>query len=165
MTDLMLKRREWIGVTAGALSLAAGRGIRQADVAAVVTEFTHRSHAHVILENCLEPYYFNGQLTESGIDVVSLYVDQFPADHDIGRDVAKQYGIKFYSTIAEALRLREKGYWREKATGSFNCPSLCLPHQRWLTCILAGSRLTGALVGSNENGAHIHRCVNGAWVL
>lgn len=50
MTDLMLNRREWIGVTAGALSLAAGRGIRQADVAAVVTEFTHRSHAHVILK-------------------------------------------------------------------------------------------------------------------
>lgn len=32
MTDLMLNRREWIGVTAGALSLAAGRGGEKGDL-------------------------------------------------------------------------------------------------------------------------------------
>jgi hypothetical protein len=47
-------------------------------VAAIVTEFTHRSHAHVLLENFLEPYLFNGKLTVSGTRVSSLYVDQFP---------------------------------------------------------------------------------------
>ncbi len=73
-------------------------------VAAVVTEFSYRSHAHVILENFLEPYLFNGKRTESGMDVVSLYVDQFPT-RDIARDVAKAYGIKIYPTIAEALRV------------------------------------------------------------
>ena len=72
-------------------------------VAAVVTEFTYRSHAHVILENFLEPYLFNGKRTESGMDVVSLYVDQFPKQ-DMARDVAKAYGIRIYPTIAEALR-------------------------------------------------------------
>ena len=34
---------------------------RKLRVAAVVTEFTYRSHAHVILENFLEPYLFNGK--------------------------------------------------------------------------------------------------------
>src|SRR5437773_2697437 len=46
----------------------AGRRLK---VAAIFTEFTYRSHAHVILENFLEPYYFNGRKTESGCDVVS----------------------------------------------------------------------------------------------
>ena len=65
---------------------------------------SHLSHAHLILENFLERFYFNGKLTDSGIDVVSLFVDQFPADRDMARDVAKQYGIRIYPTIAEALR-------------------------------------------------------------
>jgi len=38
-----------------------------------------RAHAHVILENFLEPYLFNGQMTQPGARVVSLFVDQFPA--------------------------------------------------------------------------------------
>jgi hypothetical protein len=108
-----LNRRQWLGTTVGALSLAACGGTRHVDgadskrrrITAVITEFTHRSHAHVILENFLEPYYFNGKLTVSGIDVVGLYVDQFPAGRDMARDVAKQYKIEIYPTIAEALRL------------------------------------------------------------
>ena len=80
MNQQRLNRREWLGATASALSLAACGATRQASgadakrprVAAVITEFTRRSHAHVILENFLEPYYFNGKLTESGIDVVRL---------------------------------------------------------------------------------------------
>ena len=111
-----LNRRQWIVASAGVLSavVCGVRGsTRAADskrprVAAVVTEFTHRSHAHVILENFLEPYYFNGKLTESGMDVVGLYVDQFPAARDMARDVAKQYKIEIYPTIAETLRLGGK---------------------------------------------------------
>ncbi len=72
-------------------------------VAAIITEFTYRSHAHVILENFLEPYLFNGRKTESRMNVVSLYVDQFPRG-DMARGVAKTYGITIYPTIAAALR-------------------------------------------------------------
>src|SRR6185437_3543218 len=82
---------------------AGGDPSRRLRVAAVVTEFTYRSHAHVILENFLEPYLFNGKKTDSGMDVVSLYVDQSPR-RDMARDVARTYGIKIYPTIAEALR-------------------------------------------------------------
>ncbi len=114
MTDLnRLNRRQWLGAMAGAVSLTACGGTRllgsakakRPRIAAVVTEFTYRSHAHVILENFLEPYYFNGQLTESGMDVVGLYVDQSPAGRDMSRDVVRQYKIETFPTIGETLRL------------------------------------------------------------
>lgn len=71
-------------------------------VAAVVTECSYRSHAHVILENFLEPYYFNGKVTDPGCDVVSLYLDQVP-QKDMGRAIAADYKIPIYPTIAGAL--------------------------------------------------------------
>jgi hypothetical protein len=73
-------------------------------VAAVVTAFTYRSHAHVILENFTERYLFNGKWISPGMDVVSLYVDQFPAG-EIGRPFAEKYRIPIYKTITEALCL------------------------------------------------------------
>jgi hypothetical protein len=76
-------------------------------VAAVFTEFTYRMHAHVFLENFLEPYLFNGQVTQPGVRVVSFYADQLP-DKDMARDVAKRYGIPMFGSIAEALCLGGK---------------------------------------------------------
>jgi hypothetical protein len=73
-------------------------------VAAVFTDFRHRLHAHVILENFLEPYLFCGRVTDPGCEVVSFYADQFHPG-DLARDVAKQYGIPIYPTIREALCL------------------------------------------------------------
>ena len=90
--------------TAATLNLA-DEPRKRPKVAAVITEFTFRSHAHVILENFLEPYYFNGRLTDPGVDVVSFYIDQFPGDRDMARAVAQQYGIKIYPTINGALCL------------------------------------------------------------
>ena len=82
-------RRQFLGQTslglAGMMLGPASGGMavgvvtsRRLRVAAVVTEFTYRSHAHVILENFLGPYLFNGKKTDPGMDVVGLYVDQFP---------------------------------------------------------------------------------------
>lgn len=105
-----LNRRQWLGAAAGSLSLAVlsnGSSVLAAParpkVAAVITEFTYRSHAHVLLENFLEPYLFNGKVTESGMDVVSMYVDQFPEGRDMARDIGKQYGIEIFPTIAGSL--------------------------------------------------------------
>jgi hypothetical protein len=72
-------------------------------VAAVFTEFTYRSHAHVLLENFLEPYYFDGRVTNPGCDVVAFYGDQFPAGRDLAHAVADAYHIPIYPTIADAL--------------------------------------------------------------
>src|SRR5919107_39416 len=85
--------------SAGAIGQAPGRP----KIAAIVTEFTHRSHAHVILENFLGPYLFNGEKTDPGVEVVSLYVDQFP-ERDMAREVAREFGIPIYPTIGEAVR-------------------------------------------------------------
>src|SRR6266568_870810 len=71
-------------------------------VAAVITAFTYRSHAHVILENFVAPYLFNGKWISPGMDVVSMYADQFP-EGELGRAFAARYKIPIYKTIAEAL--------------------------------------------------------------
>jgi hypothetical protein len=83
---------------------AFGTEERPIRVAAVVTSFTYRSHAHVILENFLEDYLFNGQRTASGCKVVSLFTDQQPAE-DMAPAVAKEYGIQHVPTIRDALTL------------------------------------------------------------
>jgi hypothetical protein len=77
-------------------------------VAAVYTVFQHRSHAHVLLENFLEPYYFNGKLTDPGVQVVSFYADQRAAKGDMTDDVARQYKARVCPTIEEALCLGGK---------------------------------------------------------
>jgi hypothetical protein len=106
-----LDRREFLraaGLAFGGTALAAARG-RAADgtrpkVAAVVTEVRYRDHGHVILENFLEPYYFNGERTEPGFEVAGLYVDQ-PGPGDMVREIAETYNVRVYPTIAEALCL------------------------------------------------------------
>ncbi|MBI3864785.1 MAG: hypothetical protein HY290_23150 [Planctomycetia bacterium] len=73
-------------------------------VAAIVTEFTYRSHGHVILENFVEPYLFNGKLLTSPVDVASIYFDQLPKN-ETGTQAARDYKIPVYKTIPEALCL------------------------------------------------------------
>src|SRR6266576_5356562 len=111
-TQAKIGRREFLqrsGQFVGGLMLSsllpgsalAGTG-KRLKVAAVITAFTYRSHAHVILENFVAPYLFNGKWISSGMDVVSMYVDQFP-DGELGRAFAAQHNIPIYKTIAEAL--------------------------------------------------------------
>src|SRR5688572_8593425 len=104
-------RREFLHAACGFAVAGWGRLTAQPNpppgppkVAAVFTEFTYRSHAHVILENFLEPYLFNGRVTAPGMKVVSFFGDQFP-QRDMARDVAEAYRIPIYKTIAEALCL------------------------------------------------------------
>ena len=102
-------RRQFLATTAGSLatvSLAGGLSAavkpKRPRVAVVFTEFTYRSHAHVLLENFLQPFYFNGQVTDPGVDVVSFYGDQFP-DAEMSRQVSKDYNIPIYNSIDKAL--------------------------------------------------------------
>src|SRR4051794_30630036 len=90
-------RRDFLRTTTGALaagalaSLAPGAAepaAKRLKVAAVFTQMFPSSHAHVILENFLEPYYFNGKVTDPGCDVVSFYADQ---PTDMARTVARDY--------------------------------------------------------------------------
>lgn len=105
-------RRQFLHAAGLALALpGVGRSADEAPkrpkVAAIFTACFHRSHAHVILENFLEPYLFNGQRTEPGVEVVSFYADQQP-QKDMAQEVARQYKIPIFKTIEGALCLGGK---------------------------------------------------------
>jgi hypothetical protein len=101
-------RRQFLGTLGGAALALSGASLRATQskkrpkVAAVFTEFTYRSHAHVILENFLEPYLFNGKRTDPGVEVVSFFADQTPRGH-MTDDVAREYKIPIFKSIDEAL--------------------------------------------------------------
>ncbi len=110
--NLYPTRRQFVLTTAalaavGRLTLAVEPKQRPR-VAVIYTVFRHRSHAHDIVENFLEPYYFNGKLTDPGVDVVSFYADQKAPTGDMTQEVAKQYKVRVCKTIEEALCLGGK---------------------------------------------------------
>ncbi len=76
---------------------------RRPRVAAIYTVCYNRSHAHVILENFLLPYLFNGQMTDPGVDVVSIYSDQTREQGDLTQGISQRFNIPVYRSIREAL--------------------------------------------------------------
>jgi hypothetical protein len=118
-------RRAFLQVLAGAAgAVASGRFVRGDElsdltvrprhdgprprIGAVFTEFRELSHAYHILEAHMGPYLFNGRLTDPGVDVVSFYADQFPAN-DMAREVAGRLNVPLFDTIAGALTLGGDG--------------------------------------------------------
>lgn len=104
-----LSRRSFLATAAGAVvpNLHAADPPRPR-VTAVYTVFRHRSHAQNILENFLQPYLFNGRVTDPGVDVVSFYADQRAADGDRTDEVARQFRVPVHKTIRDALTLGGK---------------------------------------------------------
>lgn len=77
-------------------------GAPRPKIAAVFSELRFRSHAYNILENFYAPYLFRGELVDPGCDIVSWYVDQYPAD-DMAREGARRLKTPIFRTIDEAL--------------------------------------------------------------
>jgi hypothetical protein len=75
-------------------------------VAGIVTEYRLHSHADVILTKILEGYNHDGG-PGPNLQLVSLYVDQFPAS-DMSRELAKKHQFTIYDTIEGALTLGGK---------------------------------------------------------
>src|SRR5262245_15397337 len=93
------------GIMAGSLwsrPHAAAAQLQPKKVAAIVTEYRHNSHADVIVSRLLETFTLDGKGERPRLELVSLYVDQFP-DKDLSRDFAKKYGFKITPTIRDAL--------------------------------------------------------------
>ncbi len=96
---------------AAALTLAMGRTAQAAApkhrprVAALVTEFRKLSHGEVILDRFLEGFGWEGEHHRPAVDLVSIYMDQFPAG-DLSREREARYAprLKIYPSIAAALR-------------------------------------------------------------
>jgi hypothetical protein len=108
-----LSRRSFLTASAGAafgpaLWGAAPPVVRRLRVAAIYTVFRHRSHAQNILENFLQPYLFNGEVIDPGMDVVSFYADQREPEGDRTDEVARTFKVPVHKTIRDALTLGGK---------------------------------------------------------
>ena len=122
MTDpLVISRRSLLAglPAAGLLTLANGAEaapkvaattspeikVQRPKVAALLTEFRKLSHAEVILDRILEGFGWESQHYRPQLELVSMYVDQFP-DGDLSRERDARFDpLKIYPTIAQALTL------------------------------------------------------------
>lgn len=101
------------GIGAGLSQLPGpNRGIASQDrkprVAVITTVLRFRSHAYNILENFFRPYLFRGEFVDPGVEVASLFVDQFPED-DMARALSRKLDLPMYDSIEKALcRGRDK---------------------------------------------------------
>ncbi|MBI4624050.1 MAG: hypothetical protein HY736_12650 [Verrucomicrobia bacterium] len=73
-------------------------------IALLGTEVRRHSHAQHFIDRFLLGYAWAGGWRRSDVDLVSLYIDQFP-EGDLARAAAKRFGVPIYPTIAEALTL------------------------------------------------------------
>src|SRR5215472_4190152 len=72
-------------------------------VAVITTVYKYLSHAQHEADRFLVGYPHNGGWRRPDMKVVSLYVDQKPED-DLSAARAREFGLKVYSTVREALR-------------------------------------------------------------
>ena len=72
-------------------------------IAALVTEYRKYSHGQNIVDRFLGGYGWQSRWHHPQMDIVSLYVDQFP-ESDLSRERPNRYpNLKIYPTIAETL--------------------------------------------------------------
>jgi hypothetical protein len=110
MNSLNLSRRSFLVAAAatGAL-LGAGAGAAlparpRKRIALLGTEVRRHSHAQHFIDRFLLGYTWNGGWRRPDVDLVSLYIDQYP-EGDLARSTAKRHGVPIFPTIAEALTL------------------------------------------------------------
>jgi hypothetical protein len=109
-----MNRRDFL-IQAGSLTMAAFGSHKAAGqliappatdkkVAAIVTAYHRYSHADNIVTRFMEGYSIVGKSYPPPCKVASLYIEQTP-ETDIGRPLAKQWGVPLFKTPAEALTL------------------------------------------------------------
>ena len=103
-----------LALTSGALATAATqhasfpfvrtgpRSSRRKRVALLATEVRRHSHGQHFIDRFLEGYGWQGKWHHPEVDLVSLYVDQFPTN-DLARDRAGRFGVPLFPTVEEAL--------------------------------------------------------------
>ena len=99
----MLARRDFL--RALGLATMAAPAIRNPPprkVAAIVTIYTHNSHADVIVSRMLEGFNLDGRPPFPNLKLVSMYMDQV-APKDKGRALARKHRVRLSETIADAL--------------------------------------------------------------
>lgn len=109
----MLTRRTFLGAMSAGPMLGARVGRVGAQdqagapdrkrMAVVTTEWRYHSHAWHMAERFLHGYPIAGRWHRPPLDVVSVYVDQFP-ENDLSRQRSEEFGFPIFPTIAETLR-------------------------------------------------------------
>jgi hypothetical protein len=103
-----VSRRSFLVSTAAAAVFACAP-IRAAErrrkkIALIGTEVRRHSHAQHFVDRFLLGYTWEGGWRRPDVDLVSLYIDQFP-EGDLARAAAKRHNVPIYPSIAEALTL------------------------------------------------------------
>ena len=95
-----------LAATAFAPTLWASKNPKPArkKIALIATEVRLHSHAQHFIDRLLLGYVWEGGWRKPELDLVSLYVNQFP-EKDLARGTAARHGVPIYSSIAEALTL------------------------------------------------------------
>jgi hypothetical protein len=73
-------------------------------IAAIVTVYSHNSHADIIVSRLLQTDTLDGKGRDSPLKLVSLYTDQKP-ETDISRRLAASHRFRVSETIGDALTL------------------------------------------------------------
>jgi hypothetical protein len=87
-----------------AVAVADDSPLPQKRVAAIVTVYTHNSHADVIVSRLLQTDTLDGKGKDSPLKLVSLYTDQRPAG-DLSRLLAASHRFRISDSIEDALTL------------------------------------------------------------
>src|ERR1041384_1638620 len=93
-----------VACLSGTAVFAADPPPAQKRVAAIVTVYTHNSHADMIVSRLLQTDTLDGKGKDSPLKLVSLYTDQKP-EKDISRLLAASHRFRMSETIEDALTL------------------------------------------------------------
>ena len=85
-------------------ALAAEPSAPRKKIALIATEVYTMSHAQHFLDRLALGYNWEGKWLAPEVDLVAMYVDHFP-EKDLAKGRSKKYGIKIYSSIADAITL------------------------------------------------------------
>lgn len=83
-------------------SPAPAKPVVRPKVALVGTVVRKLSHAQHFVDRLLEGYGWQGGHHQTAVELVSMYVDQFP-EGDLARERSKRHNVPIYPTTAEAL--------------------------------------------------------------
>lgn len=106
---MITTRRQFLTTAAAAAALSATRldaapAAARKKIALLGAVVRNHSHAQHFIDRFLLGYGWRGEWRKSAVDLVSLYIDQFP-EGDLAREKSKRHGVPLHSTIADALTL------------------------------------------------------------
>src|SRR5258705_3871724 len=106
--SITLSRRSFLAssLAASAMTCVPLRAAetRRKKIALIGTAVYKLAHAQHFLDRFLLGYAWGGGWHRPDVDLVSLYIDQFP-DNDLARATAKRHGVPIYPTLEDALTL------------------------------------------------------------